>query len=91
MAERILTLGNTPFHTFSDYEKFASIKSTKDVSDGNKAIENILKTFEAIIIKQRELLTISVEADDEGTNALLSDYIREQEKLVWMYSAYLKK
>ena len=91
VAERILTLGKTPFHTFSDYEKYASIKSTKDVSDGNKAIENILKTFEAIIIKQRALLTISVEADDEGTNALLSDYIREQEKLVWMYSAYLKK
>ena len=91
VAERILTLGNTPFHTFADYEKNASIKPTKDVSDGTKAIENILKTFEAIIIKQRTLLNISAEADDEGTNALMSDYIREQEKLVWMYSAYLKK
>jgi starvation-inducible DNA-binding protein len=29
--------------------------------------------------------------DDEGTNALMSDYIREQEKLVWMYSAYLNE
>jgi starvation-inducible DNA-binding protein len=27
------------------------------------------------------------DADDEGTSALMSDYIREQEKLVWMYSA----
>ena len=33
----------------------------------------------------------SAEANDEGTNALMSDYIREQEKLVWMYSAFLKK
>ena len=55
------------------------------------SIENILKTFEALIIKQRALLTLSAEADDEGTNALMSDYVREQEKLVWMYSAYLKK
>ncbi len=31
------------------------------------------------------------EINDEGTNSLMSDYIREQEKLVWMYSAYLKK
>ena len=91
VAERILTLGSTPFHTFEDYEKNASIKPTKDVSDGTKAIENILKTFEAIIIQQRALLTPSAEAGDEGTNALMSDYIREQEKLVWMYSAYLKK
>jgi len=31
------------------------------------------------------------EIDDEGTNAMMSDYIREQEKLVWMYSSYLNK
>ena len=38
-----------------------------------------------------ELLELSAEANDEGTNALMSDYIRAQEKMVWMYSAYLKK
>jgi starvation-inducible DNA-binding protein len=38
---------------------------------------------------QREILDLSDEAGDEGTNALMSDYIREQEKLVWMFSAYL--
>ncbi|HZH37551.1 MAG TPA: ferritin-like domain-containing protein [Flavisolibacter sp.] len=36
------------------------------------------------------LLVAANETGDEGTNALMSDYIREQEKLVWMYSAYLK-
>jgi len=34
---------------------------------------------------------MSADADDEGTNALMSDYISEQEKLVWMYSAYYNK
>ena len=29
------------------------------------------------------------ELGDEGTNALMSHYIREQEKLIWMYSAFL--
>jgi len=29
--------------------------------------------------------------NDDGNNALLSDYIRKQEKLVWMYSAFSKK
>jgi starvation-inducible DNA-binding protein len=35
------------------------------------------------------LLKLTGEAGDEGTNALMSDYIREQEKTVWMYRAYL--
>jgi len=35
-------------------------------------------------------LALSADANDEGTNALMSDYIRFQEKQVWMYSAFLK-
>jgi starvation-inducible DNA-binding protein len=34
---------------------------------------------------------MSEEANDEGTNAQMSDYIRSQEKLVWMYSAFSGK
>jgi len=91
VAERILTLGATPLHTFDDYKSTAKIKSVKDVSDGKQGIQTILEAFEAIIVKQRELLSLSADAGDEGTNALMSDYIREQEKLVWMYSSYLNK
>lgn len=91
VAERILTLGHTPRHRYSDYFKAASIKETKETSDGKKAVEEILEAFKLLIIKQRELLDISGKAGDEGTNALMSDYILEQEKLVWMYSSFLSK
>ena len=91
IAERILTLGYTPNHRYSDYKSVSEIKESEEVSDGRKAVEAILKSFKAIIGLQRELLTLSEDAEDEGTNALMSDYIREQEKLVWMYSAYLAK
>ena len=91
VAERILTLGATPLHTFEDYTKTAKIKIVKDVSDGKKGVQSILDAFEILIVRQRELLNFSADAIDEGTNALMSDYIREQEKLVWMYSSYLKK
>lgn len=90
VAERILTLGYSPNHTYSQYQTVSSIKESKEVSDGTKAVENILNSFKTLISLQRELLTLSGEADDEGTNALMSDYIRAQEKLVWMYSAFLK-
>ena len=91
VAERILTLGAIPLHTFDDYKNTAKIKSIKDVSDGKQGIQTILEAFEDIIVKQRDLLKLSADAGDEGTNALMSDYIREQEKLVWMYLSYLNK
>jgi starvation-inducible DNA-binding protein len=90
VAERIVTLGTTPLHTFEDYQKTAKVKGVKNVSDGKKGVQSILDAFEIIIVRQRELLALSADAGDEGTNALMSDYIREQEKLVWMYSSYLK-
>ncbi len=89
IAERILTLGYTPFHSYSDYLKNASLKEKTNIADGNKAVAEILNAFETIISLQREILELSADANDEGSNALMSDYIREQEKLVWMYSAYL--
>ncbi|HQW82962.1 MAG TPA: Dps family protein [Ferruginibacter sp.] len=90
VAERILTLGHSPEHNFTQYHKNASVKESEKVTDGLKAVEQILASFKTIITMQRELLNLSADANDEGTNALMSDYIRAQEKLVWMYSAYLK-
>jgi starvation-inducible DNA-binding protein len=89
IAERILTLGFSPAHNYSDYHTMATIKESREVADGMKAVENILASFQTIIGLQRELLKISEDVNDEGTNALMSDYIRAQEKLVWMYSAFL--
>ena len=91
VAERILTLDSTPMHTFDDYQKNAEVKIVSDISDGKKGVQTILDAFQIIIVKQRELLQFSASTGDEGTNALMSDYIREQEKLVWMFSAYSKK
>ncbi|HEX8546467.1 MAG TPA: Dps family protein [Cytophagaceae bacterium] len=90
VAERILTLGKTPIHAYSEYFKISEIKEKQNISIGREGVEEILKSFRIIIIKEREILDLSSDAGDEGTNALMSDYIREQEKLVWMYSSYLK-
>ncbi len=89
IAERILTLEATPLHTFTEYLKISDIKETNHISEGDAAIKNILETFKTLLIKQREILALAAETDDEGTSALMSDYIREQEKLVWMYSSFM--
>lgn len=89
VAERILTLGFSPEHNFSQYEKVAQIKETSEVTNGIKSVEQIIASFKVLLEKERVILDLSGEINDEGTNALMSDYIREQEKLVWMYSAFL--
>jgi len=89
IAERILTLGFTPLHSYTDFLKNAKIKEVKNVTNGKKAIKEVVKSFELLLPIEREIMTLSGKIDDEGTSALMSDYIREQEKLVWMYSAFL--
>lgn len=89
IAERILALGEKPAHNYSNYIEVAKIKESKATSDGKVAMEHILDSFKNTISIQREILTLAAEASDEGTNSLMSDYIQDQEKLVWMYSAYL--
>ena len=91
LAERILTLGSNPEYRYSEYIKTAVIKEAGQTHNGIENVRNLIDSFSILIQKQRALLDLSGEANDEGTNSLMSDYIREQEKLVWMYSAFLSK
>ncbi len=90
VAERILTLGTTPYHTFTDYLKVSSIKEAKGLSGGKETVETTLENLSTIIKLEREILPIAQEAGDEGTLTLLTDYISQQEKVVWMLSATLR-
>lgn len=91
IAERILTLGQTPEHKYSAYMKIAEIKESAEVTDGVKAVKDILNSFQILLNLQREILSVAADTGDEGTVALMSDYLSGQEKLVWMYSAFLGK
>lgn len=88
IAERILMLGGTPANKFSEYLKVANIKEVDKVSNGDEALKNILETYSHFIGEERKLLSIASQAGDEVTVALMSDYLKEQEKMVWMLTAY---
>lgn len=89
IAERILTLAESPYHSYTQFLKISEISEAENVTGAKESVQIILDAFEQLLKKQREILRLSNEADDEGTNALMSDYIREQEKLIWMYSAFM--
>ena len=89
IAERILTLGGTPLHTFNDYVRHSEIKSIENMTDGPEGVQHIINNYSILIEKERGLLLLSDDANDEGTNSQMSDYITQSEKTVWMLTAYL--
>lgn len=91
IAERILQLGATPENRYSEALKRASIAEDGFMPEGRQAVERVLSTISSLIKTERELLTIADEAGDEATQALMSDYLREQEKTVWMLTAFLSE
>jgi len=91
IAERVLTLGETPLHTFDDYINEAKVPVGKNVSQDENAVRLIVDSLTELLNIERSILEASSNASDEGTNSMMSDFITEQEKTVWMMKAWLNE
>ncbi len=91
IAERILTIGGHPLHTFEDYVKHNTLAVGKAISEDEKAIHLIVNSLAGLLELERPLLQLSGEINDEGTNSMISDFISEQEKTIWMMKAWLEE
>lgn len=91
IAERVLTLGGRPLHTFEDYIKFNQLSVGKNVSNDEKAIHLIVDSLSKLLKIEREILEKASEINDEGTNTMISDFVSEQEKTIWMMCAWLEE
>lgn len=89
IAERILTLGAVPYHTFEEYVAHSKVPVGKNVSKDEDAIRLIVDSLTELLLLERSILETSSKAGDEGTNAMMSDFITQQEKTVWMMKAWL--
>lgn len=89
IAERILTLQGKPLHTFSDYVKNATVPVGKDISNDVEGVELVVNSLSELLKIERTILGVSDEANDEGTNSMMSDFIAEQEKTIWMLNSWL--
>jgi starvation-inducible DNA-binding protein len=90
LAERILAVGARPNHRFAHYLKESTLPENDYIEDGKQGMHYILEAQKILLAQERKLLEMSSAQDDEGTNALMSDLIREKEKTNWMFAAWLK-
>lgn len=79
----------TPLHSFTDYIELAKVPVGKNISYDTASVDLIVKSLSKLIEIERNILRESDEANDEGTNSMMSDFIAEQEKTIWMMKAWL--
>jgi len=89
IAERILTLGGSPLHTFEDYSSLSKVPVGKNITNDVEAVSLVVKSLSELLKIERSILNESDNANDEGTNSMMSDFIAEQEKTIWMLNAWL--
>ena len=89
IAERVLTIGGVPMHTFEDYVKNNKLAVGKNISKDEEAVNLIADSLANLLKIERKILDASANINDEGTNSMMSDFIKEQEKEIWMMNAYL--
>lgn len=90
IAERILMLGGEPLHSFSEYIKISTVNEKLNISTADETVRELLSDIGQLVALEREIISLAADNEDEGTASLMSDYIGEQEKMIWMFNAYLK-
>ena len=81
-------LGGIPQHQFSNYLQTANIKESGYIDSTDKALNNIEETLKVLIAEERKLLSLASETKDEVTVSMMSDLLKDQEKMIWMLNAY---
>lgn len=90
IAERILMLGGSPVHAFSKYIKMAAINEKENISTSEGTVTEVINELQQLLKDEREIAGMASENNDDGTVNLVTGYIDQQEKLLWMLNALLK-
>jgi len=87
IAERVLIIGFEPLHTFKQYLSNAELSELEYVGTASELVERVKQDVSHLLSSERGILKVAADASDEGTVALLTELIPQQEKLLWMLSA----
>lgn len=92
LAERILTLGKSPYSTFSEYIRVSTIQEADTLGMNDIAmVEAIMDDFSKLIDMEREIMTLTADAGDDGTNDLINSFMQFKEKNNWMLRSFCGK
>lgn len=90
IAERILTIGGVPLHSFEDYLSHAQLQGVKNIHDAETSVQTVVDNLTDLLAKEKNIREVAGENQDHASEDLLATFIEEQEKTLWMYKAWLK-
>jgi starvation-inducible DNA-binding protein len=90
LAERILTIGYRPVHSFSDFLDLTDHKEIKNVRDGKQCVVHVIDGLGMLIAAQREVAALAEEAEDIATTDMLTRFVVDMEKRLWMFTMFNK-
>ncbi|RVU03078.1 DNA starvation/stationary phase protection protein [Mucilaginibacter limnophilus] len=92
LAERILTLGKPPYSTFADYINTSTIKEVNTIGmPDTDMVKAIIDDMAALIEHEREILDVTAEAGDDGTNDMVNRFMQFKEKNTWMLRSFVNE
>ncbi|QEM11295.1 Dps family protein [Mucilaginibacter rubeus] len=92
LAERILSLGKPPISTFKDYIETSIIKEIQTIGlKDTLMVKAIIDDLASLIKMEREILNITAEAGDDGTNDMINRFMQFNEKNTWMLRSFVNE
>ncbi|WP_118194459.1 Dps family protein [Albibacterium indicum] len=92
LAERILTLGKDPESRYSVFKTQSEIEEVETIGmKDTDMVKAITDNLSILIALERDLLAITSEANDEGSNDMVNAFMQFNEKQNWMLRSFLKK
>jgi starvation-inducible DNA-binding protein len=91
VAERIRALGAFVPASLALFTSKTSLQEEQKTGiNAEKMLENILKDYELIIGSLKEGIEVADDLDDTATEDMLTGFLREHEKTVWMLRSHLQ-
>jgi len=90
LAERVITIGFKPLHAYSDFLDRTALKEIKNVKDGKLCVNHVINDLGIIIAEQRKAAKLSDEAEDIATTDMLTRFVVDLEKRLWMFTMFNK-
>ncbi len=87
IAERIRTLDVPAPATYKEFAKLSAIKEVDGVPTSKEMVDLLTKGHEQVVRTARKVLALSQKSEDESTSSLVSDRMRDHEKVAWMLRA----
>jgi starvation-inducible DNA-binding protein len=92
LAERILTLGKPPYSTFEQYISTSKIVEINTVGlPDMEMVKALIEDMATLIEMEREILNITADAGDDGTNDMVNRFMQFKEKNTWMLRSFVNE